>query len=334
MKCLATISAACVLFFSVIVSAATAEPAKPGRPIAHKIAHGSEITAANVGPAAAGFGNLKQFEGGEIKDGNTYPFVTEIAVSTNYDGFEVKGPHRLIECAAFSKSLDISTTLPVVMRGSSVRAATASPWAVLVRPGAGAFYFLWSDAGALTTDGAPNDRSHAMSGALQLRGPQAVVFRSHISKTSDGIDVSGSAAVVQETLIDELTAWAGDHNDGIQIAVSDAANGAKVRRQIQVVRSKILNPNPQTSGLYILGDGVTLRDNFFAGGGWTIYGGAKSNGHGGASSASVTASNNIFGRGYFPKSGHFGPVTYWDKSPALANTWTDNRFEDGKPVTP
>ena len=50
--------------------------------------------------------------------------------------------------------------------------------------------------------------------------------------------------------------------------------------------------------------------------------------HGGASIVIVTG--NIFGRDYADKSGHFGPVTYWDK----ANTWRDNRFQDGTPVAP
>ncbi len=316
-----------VLIASIIFGAyAEAGEAKKFPPNIAQITHGSEITAASVGPEAAGYAALKTYDGGVIKDGGSYAFAKDIAGSATYDGFKVNGPHVLIEGAAFTKSLDISTSRPVVMRGVSVRVERASPWAVLVRPGAGPFLFLWSDAGAASTDGAPHDRSHAMSGALQVRSAKAVVFRSHISKTSDGIDVSGTGALVQENLIDDLTAWDGDHNDGIQLA-GDEPN-------IAIIRNKILNPNPQTSCVYILGKGVTLDGNYFGGGGWTIYGGGKSNGHAGPSSRRIRAANNIFGRAYFPKSGHFGPLAYWDTSPELGNQWRGNRFEDGQPVNP
>ena len=61
-----------------------------------------------------------------------------------------------------------------------------------------------------------------------------------------------------------------------------------------------------------------------------IYGGARNNGKDRAGAERVRVEGNVFGREYFANGGHFGPVSYWDK----ANTWSDNRFEDGTPVVP
>ena len=125
-----------------------------------------------------------------------------------------------------------------------------------------------------------------------------------------------------ESLIETRAASSGDHNDTIQILGEPD--------DIEIARNKILNRNSQTSCLYVLGRNIRVQSNYLAGGGWTIYGGANNNGHGKGSASAVDVSDTIFGRDFAAKSGHFGPLSYWDKS----NTWTDNRFSDGKPVLP
>lgn len=325
MKCAGTIRAMVSLAACLIGISGASSRAQQPKP-ARRIAHGFEISADAVGPAAAGYGTLRRFEGGVIKDGKAYPFATEIAQSATYDGFKVEGPHLLIEGVQFSKALDIETSRPVVLRGVSVRAAQQSPWAALVRPQAGPFYFLWSDAGAATTEGAPHDRAHAMNGALQIRNGKSAVYRSHVSKTSDGIDISGADAVIAESLIDELTAWDGDHSDAIQLA--------ETARDVRIVHNRIVNANPQTSCLYLLGRDVLVEGNYLSGGGWTVYGGSNGNGHKTPSAIGITFVQNIFGQDHFPKGGHFGAITYWDAMPGLRNIWKNNRFGDGAPVEP
>ena len=292
-----------------------------GSALADAITRGREITAANTGPKAAGYETLKPVIGGEIKDGQTYSFAREIRSSAIYDGFEVKGPHLLIEGVLFSAPLDISISKPVVFRGVAVQVPAGSPWTILVRPGAGPFYFLWSYAG-----GGMLEAGKAPGSGLQLRGDGAKVFRSRITYVADGIGISGADIAIAETLIDGLATFPGSHNDGIQLAET-AAN-------VTIVRNKIHNPNPQTSCIYVLGHDITIAANHLAGGGWTLYGGAKSPSHGNESASHVSVTGNAFGRDYFAKSGHFGPVSYWDKSSGLGNIWTGNNFDDGKPVTP
>lgn len=289
-----------------------AEVSVPAAPVAH----GEAIFAANTGLAGGGFAPKVSVTGGEIKDGSVPAYATRVAGPAIYDGYEIAGPHLLIAHVAITSPLDISTKMPVVLRGASVRVAGGQPWTILVRPGAGPLYVLWSDLGG------SNDGGKPPASALDLRSEGAVVHRSHVSGTADGISVSGGDVRITETLIDGLAAFSGSHNDAIQLAAT-AAN-------VTVSRSKILNRFPQTSCLYLMGRDVTLASNYVAGGGWTIYGGDKNNGKGGEGARGVSVKDTIFGRDYFAKSGGFGPVTYWN----AANAWGGNRYGDGAAVDP
>ncbi len=292
-----------------------------------QITHGQQISAEQVGPAAAGYHSLQgPFPGTEIRDGRSYPFAREIGASATYDGFAVTGPHLLIEGVRFDGPLDIYAKRPIVFRGVSIRTTKFAYWAAHTRPGNGAFYFLWSDAGAARTDGAPMDRTYALERALYLRGDNAFVHRSHLSRTADGIQLHGVGSHIAETLIDDLTYWDKDHNDGIQML----GRGS----QATIVRNRIVNRNPQTSCLNLIGLDVRVENNYLAGGGWVIYGGANANGHGGGPTRNVVVRGNVFGRDAFPKLGNFGLVAYWDKSPGTGNIWEQNRTSDGKTVMP
>ena len=251
---------------------------------AEPVAHGQSITRVNTGPAADGYKPSAPITGGEIRDGRAYPFAKDVAGPATYDGFKVKGPHLLIEGVAFSSTLDIWRSTPVVLRGVSLRPQGASPFALLTRPGAGPVYVLWSEAG-----GSDADKVHRVGAGIALRADKAVVYRSHMSKASDDISIT---------------------------------------------RNRIINDNPQTSCLYLLGHRIAVADNYLAGGGWTIYGGARNNGHGGQGATQLHITGTVFGRDVFAKGGHFGPISYWDGAPALGNVWVNNRFSDGAPVKP
>ncbi len=305
------------------VSLAQSQLAPPPR----HIPHGESLGSTDVGPAAAGYAQLRgPYPGAEIRDGREYPFVRMVPATARYDGFDVTGPHLLIEGVSFDGPLDIYATKPVVLRGVSVRTSRAAYWAVHTRPEAGAFYFLWSEAGASRTDGAPSDRTYALDRALYLRADRATVHRSRISRTADGIQIHAVGAIVSETLIDDLVFWVRDHNDGIQML----GRGA----DLTVVRSRIVNRNPQTSCLNLIGNRVRVEDSYLAGGGWVIYGGAHANGHKAGPARNVVVRNVIFGRTHFPRAGHFGPVAYWDSSADTGNVWERNRFDDGRAVRP
>ncbi len=302
--------------FAVLALILVCGSAAPSAKTALSVSHGSEVKLAIVGPSAAGYASRGEYPGGEIRDGMAMPYAREISEPATYEGFTVAGPHLLIEGVAFTSALDIYTTLPVVFRGVSVRVQSPSHWAIHTRPGAGPFYFLLSEAGAV--DG----QSASGSTALLLRANSSVVYRSHISNASDGIHTDATSAIIRENLIDGLVTHPGDHNDAIQTAPQ--------ARGIVIERNRIHNVNPQTSCIYNSGSDVTVRDNYLAGGGWVIYGGGKDNGHGGDSARNVSVTGNVFGLDHFQKSGNFGPVAYWGH----ANTWSSNRMSNGKEVKP
>jgi hypothetical protein len=279
-----------------------------------RIRHGKDVSSASVGPAAAGYRVLGRHPGAVLKDGGAYPFAKVVGTRAAYDGFAIDGPHLLIEGAAIEGGLDIYTTKPVVLRGSSVRAVKDGLWSIHQRPGAGPLYLLWSEAGG--------GRSARVGIGLLLRSEGAVIFRSHISGVLDGLRLTGHGYRISQSLIDGLVTRPGDHNDGIQTSPK--------ARDITIERSRIMNQNPQTSSLLIRGSDIRLRDSYLAGGGWTLYGGASGNGHGGPSSSGLSVTGNIFGRDYFPKSGRFGPVTYW----SATSQWSGNTYDDGLPIEP
>lgn len=289
----------------------------------HWVAHGEDITPAKVGPAAAGYTALKPASGGVIKTRDSVAVGTWIDRAASYDGFDVPAGHLLIEGVAFASSLDISAPFPVVLRGVSVRLSKASPWGILMRPSSGGLYVLWSEAGG------SEDMVRApqpIDAALDLRGAPAAVYHSRFSRALDGMHISGGQTRVEQNLIDDLLSFPESHNDGIQLL--------GLPDDVTIRKNRIVNRHPQTSCINLLGTHLNVSGNYLAGGGWTLYGGAKNNGHGGEAPGPVKVSDNIFARDVFAKSGHFGPVAYWDKSGALGWVWENNRFSDGAGVEP
>ena len=303
-----------VLVFSWVADGAG--PARADQQVQPATAHGKDITPGKVGPAAAGISLTKPFSRTAIKDGVAYPFAKEVSGPAVYDGFKIAGPHLLIEDVRFDGPLDIYTSKPVIIRGSVVRTEKDSHWGIQQRPNAGALYLLWSEVGGT--------RGFRTGIGLMLRGKKAVVYRSRISETLDGVRMAESGYHIVESLIDGIVTRKGDHNDGVQTSatVSD----------IRIERSRIMNKNPQTSCLLLRGNRVVIRDNYLAGGGWTFYGGFNGNGHGEPSSKNMSVTGNVFGTDYYPQSGYFGAVAYWDYG--RGNMWSNNTFSDGRPLVP
>ena len=149
-------------------------------------------------------------------------------------------------------------------------------------------------------------------------GP-AIVFRSRFSAAADGIHISASNVRIEQTLVDGLLVHPGSHNDAVQLLGAPS--------QVTITKSKILNAHAQTSCLYLLGRNITISRNYLSGGGWTLYAGANNNGHGGDPGGKVIVSDNIFGREFFPKGGHFGPVAYWDRERAEPSAWLEQSLQ-------
>lgn len=293
-------------------------------PRAFAVRHGSELTAPMTGPRLIGPGPTARVRASTLRDGQHYAFAREIPQTRTYDGFRVEGPHLLIEDVVFEGGIDIFTRRPVVMRGVRVETEVLSHWAVMTRPAAGPFYFLWSETRARGISGAPNDRSQWLARGLSLSGDRATVYRSHITRSADGIQIHGVGSRVIESVVDGLVYWKDDHNDGIQLL------GRASDTLIQ--RCRIENPIPSVSAINSNGQPIRIEGNYLTGGGYTIYGGSRDNGHGSQPARGVVVVDNIFGRDFFPRSGRFGPLAYWEAMQGLGNVWQNNHYADGVPI--
>ncbi|MDX2307008.1 MAG: hypothetical protein NW216_02085 [Hyphomicrobium sp.] len=292
-------------------------------PVPRLITHGRDLGPMDVGPVALGFSGLASVEGGVVSDGPMPRYVKHIGSGAVYGGLDVAGPHLLIEKVRIEGALDISAKLPVVLFAVEMRAREELPWLVLVRPGAGPLHVVYSD---LSVARQSRAASPHVGVALALRADGARVHRSRIGSAADGIQIAARDISIAETLVDHLLYRPGDHNDAIQL-MDGAAD-------VEIARARIANRHLQTSAITILGERVSVRQSWLAGGGWTIYGGAKRNGKGGDGARMVEVSGNVFARSFFPKCGSFGPVTYWASNPESGNVWSGNFSDDGERIEP
>ena len=73
----------------------------------------------------------------------------------------------------------------------------------------------------------------------------------------------------------------------------------------------------------------TIRNNLLAGGSYTIYAGAAS----GSPTSGIVITGNRFGQNYYPQSGQYGPVAYFNPT-GTGNTWTGNIWDTTAKTVP
>ncbi len=284
------------------------------------IAHGRDLTRAQVGPEAIGITSYATTHtGGDIRDNQTYPFVRLINGPATYDGYTMPVAHLLIDGQAIDGGLDFYTTRAVVIRGSRIRSNEGGYWAVHFR-GQQALV-LYSSIGAATTAGAPDDPTHQINDVFSGETHDAVFYRNYLSMACNAFELGGSNVQIVENLMDDFVYYTDAHLDGIQVGGGDSG--------YRILRNKILLEADQTGAISLFQDwGVNtdfvIDSNYLAGGGYTFYGGAGSFGH----STDITFTNNVFGRDFWPESGYWGPVAYWDGG--VGNVWSNNRFDNGE----
>lgn len=69
---------------------------------------------------------------------------------------------------------------------------------------------------------------------------------------------------------------------------------------------------------------VTIKDNWLAGGAYTLYGG-------GPNAARMVVTGNVFSGEYWPQAGYYGAIADWHDAGA-GNSWSGNTFSDGTQV--
>lgn len=292
---------------------------------AGNVRHGSEIDRRRVGPSTIGAAARPVGRVAAISFQHAHSFATHVGKSARYDGFDVDGPHVLIEGVALIGPLEITGPETIVLRGVRITAAGSAHAIVHSHPGAGRLYVLWSEFGSAADSRRDGQRSDPrLDRGLYLRSDNVTVYRSHVSGTADGIQIHGRNVRIIESLVDGLVHWPGQHNDGIQMLGQSA--------DVEVLRSRIDNAHPQTSCIIAAGPRIRIADNHLTGGGWIIYGGARGRNHAAGAARDVVVTGNIFSRQRYPKGGSFGPVTDWSHDPSHRFVWRANRYDNGAPI--
>jgi hypothetical protein len=116
---------------------------------------------------------------------------------------------------------------------------------------------------------------------------------------------------------------AGDHTNGFYVGGGT--------QPLTIQNNTIFDPLSQTDAINLdapaPGPGApvankTIKNNLLAGGSYTIYAGAA----GGSPTSNIVITGNRFGQNYFPKSGQYGPVAYFDRA-GTGNTWSGNIWD-------
>jgi hypothetical protein len=150
------------------------------------------------------------------------------------------------------------------------------------------------------------------------------VLRSDISRVATGVQLD--AGLVESNYIHDLGYVDGDHVNGV---MSNSSSGAL----LTVRYNTVLNGFAQTDAVSLFQDfggqrNRVITGNLLAGGGYTVYAGARS---GGSATSDIRITGNRFSRLYHPNGGAFGPVTTYRAGPG--NVWEDNIWDDtGAPV--
>ena len=151
--------------------------------------------------------------------------------------------------------------------------------------------------------------------------------------------LTGGSNYLHDNYIHDFARWiAGDdHTDGLQTYGWSGAGGLRVIHNTIIA---VTTGGDYTATRYGAGSSaialseemhdLTIDNNFFAGGTYTLYGPSQA----GSAPANVRVTNNRFSKQYFPRCGEFGPATGFNRK-APGFLWSGNVWhETGFPVRP
>ncbi len=130
-----------------------------------------------------------------------------------------------------------------------------------------------------------------------------------------------SVGLVDGNYIHDPGYVAGDHTNGFYV------NGGTAPLTIEdntifnsLGQTDAINLDAGSSGVPVANK--TIKNNFLAGGSYTIYGGAALSNP----TSKIVIEGNRIGQLYYPKSGRYAPVAYYDPA-GTGNTWSGNTWD-------
>jgi hypothetical protein len=240
----------------------------------------------------------------------------------NSDGsISVTGNGAVLSGLSITGGLDISNASNVTV--NDVKLVASGTFAVSLRHTSGVTIENSTISGQNATSGRVGyaiDDVYGDSTAMTIKSNNISNFRT-AAQVSTGL-ITGN-------YIHDPGFIAGDHTNGIY-----AGGGTQA---LTISGNTILNKIDQTDAINLdspSGPGQpvankTVTGNLLAGGGYAVYGGNAS----GNPATNVVIKNNDFGQAYFPKSGQWGPVAYFNSAGA-GNSWTGNTWDTTGQVIP
>jgi len=150
--------------------------------------------------------------------------------------------------------------------------------------------------------------------------------------------VTGGSNFIHNNYIHSFARWIAndDHTDGLQTYGWAGAGGLRVVHNtiIGITAAGDFTPSQYGAGssAIALSEGMhdlTIHNNFFAGGTYTLYGPSQAGGF----PPNIHVTNNRFSRRYFPKSGYYGTHTGFNRR-APGFVWTGNVWHETGQVVP
>lgn len=265
-----------------------------------------------AGPSACGFPSAE----------NTGPGSTPLTprsgdISIRTDGTVIKGWN-------LTGSLDIYANDVTVIDS---RITSSNWWGVNLRPGHTGLRILHSQITAIPGKGPDNGGedyavSNMSEGTVEVGWNDLSVFGNTVSTghgyihdnyVHDLVPFINRSGYYQHT--DTVISEGGD-TAGLRIEHNTLLNPIDVNRGASAAIGLYPDSGPVTD--------VTVKDNWLAGGAYTLYGG-------GDGAARMVVSGNVFSDQYWPQSGFYGPIAHWNATGA-GNVWSGNTFRDGTEI--
>jgi len=159
-------------------------------------------------------------------------------------------------------------------------------------------------------------------------------LRCNVHRVGDGFNASGSLPItIEDSWVHDLYIRddQGTHNQDI---ITNGFSAGLVIRH-----NNLENRGGQTAVISLFADfspvqNVTIDNNLLNGGGYSLYGAAGDGKPFSSQTRNIVVTNNHFGRRFYPRSGFYGPVAYFDGGQA-GSIWSGNVWDDtGAAVRP
>ncbi|MEU8617768.1 hypothetical protein [Streptomyces sp. NPDC048623] len=227
---------------------------------------------------------------------------------------------------------DITGSLDIYANNVTVidsRITSTNWWGINLRPGFSGLKIMYTTITAVPGKGPDNGGSdYAVS---NMSTSSIEIGYCDISVFGDALSMGQGE--IHDNYVHDITPF--KNLDGEWQHTNAVISNGGGKGKLTIRHNTLLNPTPVEKGasaaVGLFADsapvtGTVVRDNWLAGGAYTLYAGGKD-------SSGIEVTGNVFSPQYYPHGGKYGAVSYWNPT-GKGNVWRGNRMADGTPVNP